>query len=73
MLARRPPARRTLASPHSVTLDPADLTNQTYAVQSFDRRLRSGFTVAELTTLRELLQRLANNAAGDETPKENNP
>ena len=32
------------------------------AVQSFDRRLRAGFTAAELKTLRRLLQRLADNA-----------
>jgi MarR family transcriptional regulator, transcriptional regulator for hemolysin len=33
------------------------------AVQTFDERLRAGFTAAELATLRQLLQRLAANAA----------
>ena len=33
-------------------------------VQSFDRRLRAGFTPDELATLRQLLQRLADNAQG---------
>jgi MarR family transcriptional regulator for hemolysin len=32
-------------------------------VQAFDQRLRTGFTAAELTTLRRLLERLAGNAA----------
>ena len=42
------------------------------AVQDFDRQLRSGFTKDELATLRELLQRLADNAAGDDTRQEEN-
>jgi MarR family transcriptional regulator for hemolysin len=38
------------------------------AVQVFDQRLRDGFTDDELTTLRSLLQRLADNATTPPTP-----
>jgi MarR family transcriptional regulator, transcriptional regulator for hemolysin len=37
------------------------------AVQAFDARLRSGFTDHELTTLRALLERLADNAVATTT------
>jgi MarR family transcriptional regulator for hemolysin len=40
----------------------AELGSMLGAVQGFDRRLRASFTVDELTTLRDLLQRLADNA-----------
>ena len=43
------------------------------AVQAFDRQLTSGFTEQELATLRELLQRLTDNAASDDTRQEENP
>ena len=35
-------------------------------VRAFDRRLRAGFTLEELATLRLLLQRLADNAERDD-------
>jgi MarR family transcriptional regulator, transcriptional regulator for hemolysin len=38
------------------------------AVQTFDERLRAGFTDEELTTLRQLLRRLASNAAAAVEP-----
>jgi MarR family transcriptional regulator for hemolysin len=40
----------------------AELTSMLAVVQRFDRRLRSTFTTDELATLRDLLQRLADNA-----------
>jgi MarR family transcriptional regulator, transcriptional regulator for hemolysin len=39
-------------------------------VQGFDRQLRTGFTADDLATLRELLQRLADNVAGDHSTQE---
>lgn len=39
------------------------------AVTGFDEQLRAGFSEAELTTLRTLLQRLAANAAADPGPR----
>lgn len=40
------------------------------SVSDFDQRLRSGFAERELATLRDLLQRLAANVAGDPTTHE---
>ena len=37
-------------------------------VQAFDRRFRAGFTDEELSTLRDLLERLVANATGEGEP-----
>lgn len=74
--ARDPENRRA----HQVALTDGgwdELRSLLGAVQGFDTALRAGLGEADLTTLRTLLRRLADNATSaapaDPTPKENQP